>query len=164
MVVFVASRYFHGFCAGLTVLVLLIALVSCDSSGVPSVVPQPVATPISLTPAPGTGIVKGVILNYQTKEPLSESVVYLGEIIKSTTSDDEMASLEPVSAPRAYSDEHGNFAFVNLLPKEYVVAASTPRGQVFLIDPNTQNEIRVTVIAGQVKDIGTVYLDLSGFK
>lgn len=112
------------------------------------------AEPVELTPAPGLGIVKGVLL--LEGEPAAERTMYLAALIASGENM-EVAALNPVEDDRAESDTSGTFVFVDVEPGRYALGINSPIGPV-LIRGEDGMEILAEVEAGQVVDLGEVWI------
>jgi hypothetical protein len=140
---------------------LCMLIVACDSADADPRVST--VTPV-VTPAPGKGIVLGELWEYDRHVPNADGVLYLSDVLTSTQGGVAIASLDAASAPRAYADKQGVFVFNDVQPNEYVLATVTPRGYIFLVDPDTSKQIRLGVKAGEVINLGRVYVDLSAFR
>lgn len=151
-------------------LLVLAALLAVGIAGVACDVASPEAptanpTPVIPTPFPEKAVVYGTLLDYATKKPFPDHVVYLGQIIATGGEGGMMvASLEPTTAPRASSDNSGVFFFTGITPGMYALATVTPSGHVLFVRPDGGGEITVTTTANATVDLGTVYFDLSLWK
>lgn len=122
-------------------------------------------TPVIPTPTLEKAVVYGRLLDYTSKNPFPDQVVYLGQIIATGGEGGMMvASLEPTTAPRASSDNSGVFFFTGIAPGMYALATVTPSGHVLFVRPDGGGEITVTTTANATVDLGTVYFDLSLWK
>jgi hypothetical protein len=116
--------------------------------------PPAAAEAADLTPAPGLGIVQGVLL--LEGEPAAERTMYLAALIASGEGM-EVAALDPVEDDRAESDATGTFVFVDVEPGRYALGINSPVGPV-LIRAEDGMEILAEVEAGQVVDLGEVWI------
>ena len=158
--------------AMLAVVVLLLVLVGCGSempatptTEVVATVPPadvlkspllptaaPAAVPADRTPAPGTGLVQGLLL--LDGEPAAERTLYLAPLIASGE-EIEIAALDPVEDDRAESDGAGVFVFVDVEPGRYALGINSPIGAV-LIRGDDGDEIVAEVVAGELVDLDVV--------
>jgi len=156
--------------SSLTQLLALAVLLAVGMGGaacnVPSLEPPTVIpTAVIPTPFPEKAVVYGTLLDYSTKKPFPDHIVYLGQIIATGGEGGMMvASLEPTTAPRASSDGSGTFFFTGIAPGMYALATVTPSGHVLFVRPDGGGEITVTTTANATVDLGTVYFDLSPWK
>lgn len=120
------------------------------------------ATPVltSLTPEPGTAIVMGTILWEGTSNvPAIDVDLYLTEVSEVEEGGMSLAKLDPASSPKATIDETGTFVFTDIPPGRYALAASiSPANSVLIPDPETGKELIISVRAGEVVDLGIVYV------
>lgn len=120
---------------------------------------------VALTPTPDKGMVIGRFFDYTRNTPLAKSVLYLGDVLQDTQGKSTLAGVDPSRAPRTYANQHGEFIFKDVPPKQYALATISPRGfAVFLVDPDKKQEIIITIKAGEILNLNKVYLDLTGFK
>jgi hypothetical protein len=119
------------------------------------------ATPLVIpTAAQDKGVVHGVLLEVDTKEPLSEAKgvdVFLGAILRSGDNGQSLASLDKLTAPRADPDANGRFAFADVPPGEYAVIVRSPISEVVARKLDQDGDVIVTVVAGQAIDLGEVF-------
>ena len=148
--------------AAICLLALSAAAVACVPP--PTQAPTPVATPMPTraipTPTSDTAVIHGILLDVTTKAPLVDHPVYLAEIIATGGEGGMMvASMEPTTAPRAYTDSSGTFVFMGIAPKAYALATVTPSGHVLFVRPETRVEITATARPSETVNLGTVLLD-----
>jgi len=154
------------------VLVLASMLVGCGQPVVP-VGPSPTQntaageptsarTPASIaaTPAPGTGLVTGVALwEEEDNQPATEIDLYLAEVSEVVEGGTSVAKLDAGSAPKAVVYQTGAFIFTDIPPGSYALVASiSPANSTLILDSETSTELVISVEAGDIVDLGTVYI------
>jgi len=117
-------------------------------------------TPSLPAPAPDTGIVVGsAIWQGSQSQAVSEIDLYLAEVSEVEEGGMALARLDPGSSPKATLDETGYFIFVDVAPGTYaLVAAISPADSALVPDPETAAELTIVVVAGEVVDLGTIYV------
>lgn len=116
---------------------------------------EPAITPVP-QPAPGTGIIVGVIKIEHTDQPMTGVELYLARHIGSTP-DTPMYSLEPDSAPRATVADNGQFIFKNVPPGRYAIVVWNPFNSFMVRNPATGLELVIDVQPDQVYNVGTLF-------
>jgi hypothetical protein len=153
---------------------LLVAACQSDSQAqaTPAAAPSPLpsgatstaggtpATPLVIpTAAQDKGVVHGVLLEIDTKEPLSEAKgvdLFLGAVLRSGDNGQSLASLDKLTAPRADPDANGRFVFADVPPGEYALIVRSPISEVVARKQDQDGDVIVTVVAGQAIDLGEV--------
>lgn len=143
-------------------------LVACQQPVAPvAQLPTPATvqphTPTALlvpTPTRGMGVVTGIALSECTGiETATEIDLYLAEVTEVIEGGMSLASLDPGSSPEAVINETGTFIFANIPPGTYALAASiSPANSALISDPETGRDLTIVVRAGDVLDLGTVYI------
>jgi len=146
------------------ILLGLLLLTGCKAQ--PGVSPlnspfQPTATPAPTAsalprPAPGTGVVGGILKIEHTDQPMQGVELYLGQHIGATP-DTPMYSMDPSSAPHAITDEQGHFVFKDVPPGRYAIVVWNPFNSFLARDPATGLELIVEVKPDQVYEVGTLF-------
>ncbi len=114
----------------------------------------PTTTPLpTVTPAPDTGVVVGVIL--YNGEPVARYTLYLAEVIKDEQGQDSVAALKRISSPRTATNDQGQFVFLNVPPGKYGLVLDLVQSAYLLHDPKSNEQIILTVTANEEVDIGT---------
>ena len=113
------------------------------------------------TPAPDKSVIHGVVLDIDSKKPLSDEVdgvdLFLAQVLHSPDGV-SMSSLDKTTAPRADPDRSGVFVFSDITPGEYAVVVRSPFSEVVGRSAADLNkDIVITVTAGQTLDLGEVY-------
>jgi hypothetical protein len=89
-----------------------------------------------------------------------ERLFYLGQLAPLQADGQETDSnyiiMMPGSSPKAMTDTAGRFAFLDVDPDTYVVVYWTPNDSWVLRDPDTQEQIVVTIEADKVTDLGSI--------
>lgn len=117
----------------------------------PVVESTPAATP-NLTPSPGLGIVRGTLT---IGGALAQNeTLYLAPIVL-TGESMSIAGLDTNTAPRTETDATGAFAFLDVPPGDYALAAVGPVGPVIVPGPDG-DEVTTTVQAGETSDLGDI--------
>lgn len=129
---------------------------------VPSVSSSPVPTPAAelthwnITPNPGKAILRGRVI-VQPNFLLGE--LYLGKAVPTSDPNVDLIELDENSSPRAVIDRTtGEFIFLNVEPGKYGLIAWEPMRSILVNDPETGSTLFVILSAGQVKDIGTIFV------
>jgi hypothetical protein len=134
-------------------------------SSTPMVYPEPEnPTPIpTFTPTPTdaemtdeeTGAITGELLDLEGK-PVKGIKVFLAEI-----GEGDMISFNPSVSKSGFVNDEGFFHIKNIEPGQYSLAVWTPMSERLLPDPNRggNSAILVTVIAGEVTDIGMIEVE-----
>jgi hypothetical protein len=113
----------------------------------PTLVPTP-----NLTPSPGLGIVRGTLT---IGGALAQNeTLYLAPIVL-TGESMSIAGLDTNTAPRTETDATGAFAFLDVPPGDYALAAVGPLGPVIVPGPDG-DEVTTTVQAGETSDLGDI--------
>lgn len=116
-----------------------------ENSGYPG--PKFSTPSVPLTPVvtldPNLGVVQGVLL--WKSQPVIGQTLYLSEMIKDTEGVERIAALDLINSPRTYTDETGQFKFVNVPPKNYGLILNTFVDSYLLQDPQTGFSIIVHV-------------------
>lgn len=115
----------------------------------PTLVPPP-------KPAPGTGVIIGVIKVEHTNQPMAGVELYLARHIGATP-DTPMYSMEPGSAPRAIVGDNGQFMFKDVPPGRYAIVVWNPMNSFLARDPATGRELVIDVQPDQVYNVGTLF-------
>jgi hypothetical protein len=127
----------------------------------PSAESTALAEPSALpSPQSGKGTVIGQFVDRASGEPVADKVIYLGELTAFEEQDGEAPSsfvmMVPSQSPSASTDQDGHFAFVDVDPGTYVFVLWTPVDSWVVVDPETEENILVTVQPGEVLDMGVV--------
>jgi hypothetical protein len=158
-------------------LFLLLAVIGCAAQPVPSsptalptdvpvthmptsTPPPPTATPLP-TSLPTNGTVSGFLIEETTQESLSDCVLYLAKILKTSSEGLSVTALDATTDPRAITDVAGKFTFVNVPPESYALALLTPTGPALIKEAKTEKEVLLSVEAGETVDLGPVYVQIS---
>lgn len=143
---------------------VILLLVSCK----PDVRTSPLSSPLKpangvdpvvarrLKPAPGTGIIIGVIKIEHTDQPMAGVELYLARHI-GITPDTPMYSIEPESAPRATVEDNGWFIFTDVPPGRYAIVVWNPLNSFLVRNPVTGSELVVDVQPDQVHNVGILF-------
>jgi hypothetical protein len=122
---------------------------------------QPFSTPMPMPvqlprPAPGTGVIGGVLKIEHTDQPMVGVDLYLARNI-GVTKDTPIYNLEPDSAPHAITGDDGRFVFKDVPPGRYAIVIWNPFNSFLARDPATGLEMVIDVEPDQVYDIGTLF-------
>jgi hypothetical protein len=109
-------------------------------------------------------VITGRFVDYQSREPGPEIVVYLGELSPVDLEGEEthIVSMNPDASPSTGTDEDGHFVFEDVEPGTYAMVMWTPGNSWVVSDPETKLDILVTVEADQITDLGEIETDLPG--
>jgi hypothetical protein len=124
---------------------------AAGASATPHVIP---------TAAQDKGVVHGILMEVDSKKPLSEAEgvdLFLGAILRSGDNGQSLASLDKATAPRADPDGNGRFVFADVPPGEYALVVRSPISEVVARKLDQSGDVIVTVVAGQAIDLGEVY-------
>jgi len=131
--------------------------VTTDASYPEPSVPS-VQTPHSTSTAdPRLGTVVGQLL--LNKTPVSNTNLYLAEVIKDASGKDIIAGLDRVKSPNTSTDDDGKFAFVNIEEGTYALILDVVTNQFLLNYPTGKDSIVVDVEAGKEFDLGELNYD-----
>jgi ABC-type phosphate transport system substrate-binding protein len=132
------------------------APVNEPSSAYPAGEPE-VVLPPAPTIDPSLGMVKGILL-LQGK-PVVNADLYLAGIILDENGKDVAAVMDRPTSPRTRTDAQGNFTFVNLSAGTYGIVIDTVLDSFVLLEPGSENQIRLQVTQGQTTDMGELNFD-----
>lgn len=110
-------------------------------------------------PNADSGVVTGRLLIQGTNEPYLDSLLILGEI-----SEADQPGFPPLvgysveSDPHAVQAKDGTFVFNQVKPGKYGIVLWSPLSTFLLSDPQTGETIFVIVNAGEVTDLGTIFV------
>lgn len=146
------------------VFAVILILVSCQPDTQVSPLNSPLqpaggSEPTSVPPpkpAPGTGIIIGVIKVEHTNLPMAGVELYLARHI-GITPDTPMYSMEPDSAPHATVGDNGQFVFKDVPPGRYAIVVWNPLNSFLARDPATGRELVIDVQPDQVYNVGTLF-------
>lgn len=163
----------------LALVLLSISLVACSSNGAnntetypaPNVVnSNPTSYPVDTTeknsPTPmitqdsSMGLVQGKI--YFKGKPLASKLLYLADVLQDSNSNVDIAtSLDVNVAPRATTDNDGNYIFQNVKPGRYGLILYEGTSSYLLLNPENNKAIVLDVSSGKDVDLGKMdFLDL----
>ena len=108
------------------------------------------------TPSSDSGVVTGVLVSVENGEPLAFQTIYLGHKIYLTPGPGYNYGLQEQSSPHNVTTPEGEFAIGDVPPGEYIVMIFTPFGASVVMQPNSDRELDVVVIAGETLDLGTM--------
>jgi len=118
--------------------------------------PEKLAIP---TPSVVTGVINGRILIKGTNEPYLNSLLLLGEISKPDKEGyPPLIGYSLESNPRGTQSTNGDFYFSNIMPGEYGIVLWSPMSTFLLSNFETGETILITVTAGEITDLGAVYI------
>jgi len=113
------------------------------------------STPLVIPPAgENTGVVTGRLVDEQTGGPLAYQSVYLADKIPLTPGPGYTLGIQERSSPHALTNEKGQFAIGDIPPGTYVMMVWTPFNASVVIDQATGKELEVSIVAGQILDLG----------
>ena len=123
-------------------------------------VPKSTAFFTAITPHSDStsGTIYGKLFSSVTKESLSGIKIYAAEIVYFESSTDYVYSLQENASPQTSTDINGNFVIQKISPNDYVLIVAVPYGSYVLMDTDN-NEIKLTVKAKDVTDIGRGYIN-----
>ncbi|MEM3485496.1 MAG: hypothetical protein QXI12_07720 [Candidatus Methanomethyliaceae archaeon] len=133
-------------------------LESMKSPILTSSIPTPMAglTRWTITPDPGKAILRGRVI---VRPHFLLGELYLGKAVPTSDPNVELIELDENSSPRAIIDRTtGEFIFLNVEPGKYGIIAWEPMKSILVNDPETGSTLFVILSAGQVKDIGTIFV------
>jgi hypothetical protein len=126
----------------------------------PTTAAEPTAAPALASPQPGMGGVTGRFVDQVTGEPVPDRVIYLGELTPFEAQEGEEPSsfvmMVPTTSPSTLTDQDGYFSFLDVGPGTYAFVLWTPVDSWVLVNPETEENVMVTIQAGEVVDLGTV--------
>jgi len=147
------GRFFLGLSA------LLLLVVACGQGPISNSNPTalPTASNLSVTPAPGTGIVVGTLLDQNTLKPPPVTILYLE---KSFDHDVPPVLYGPLNnQPRVDTPPDGSFTFANVPPGEYILVLYSPI-DIYYAKQSNGRALLVQVQDGQLTNLGQVVSDI----
>lgn len=139
---------------------------------------EPFESPLSPLPTPeAAGVVPtrlpaleenlggaiGQFVDVVSGEPIVGSIVYLGELTPMKSEDGQDATnfvmMVPTTSPSSPLDANGGFSFTNIEPGTYAFVLWTPGESWIVNDPETQETLLVTIVAGQITDLDAVAIE-----
>lgn len=107
-------------------------------------------------PTGSTGVVIGKLLDVNTGDPLPYHTVYLGVKIPLTPGPGFTYGLQEMSSPHTMTDEEGRFALGEVEPGVYILMIFHPEAATVVMEPNSDRELDISVVAGQIVDLEEV--------
>jgi len=117
------------------------------STLIPQQIPQP---------APGTGVIVGMLKLEHTNQPMVGIELYLAQHI-GATQDTPIYKLDPNSAPHAITGYDGRFVFKDIPPGRYAIVVWNPFNSFLVRNPATGSELVIEVGPDQVYDVGILF-------
>lgn len=120
-------------------------------------------TPVPPAPAPGQGVVTGVITRDVRGLPLQPVVntkLFLAKMLTDENGPVALASLDENAAPLSVTNADGQFTFVGVEPGMYALIIRTPLQAMLAHDVVTDMDVVVTVNAGQATELGDVHVEM----
>lgn len=121
--------------------------------------------PATLTvpePVPGMAVVTGKVLSIsEGNGPFLNASLYLGSYISPNEGGEDAPQLVGISPgidPMAQQAQDGTFVFVDVPPGSYGLFIYTPMSAFLMSDAKTGEYVNVTIEAGQLIDLGTLYV------
>ncbi len=113
------------------------------------------------TPSADMAIITGVLLQQleNAPEPATQRLLGLGNIIPSSTGEPVVASFNPGSSPRTFTDSTGRFVFVDVPPGQYALIFDRITDSFLLNDPKTGGDFLFFAEADQTLDLGELLYD-----
>ena len=147
------------------IILLALIMVRCISSPhSPQIFPlkspfQSVITPVTQhlpQPAPGTGVILGMLKVENTNQPMVGIELYLAQHI-GATQDTPIYKLDPDSAPHVITGGEGRFVFKDIPPGRYAIVIWTPFNSFLVRNPATGSELVIDVEPDRVYDVGILF-------
>ena len=136
--------------------------------------PQPTATaapgayaaltPVPFTPAPGKGVVTGVItrdVRGAPLQPIANLRLYLAKMLTGGGDPLALASLDEEKAPASLTNADGQFVFVGVEPGEYALIVKTPIQTILAHDVVKDLDIVAVVTGDQATELGDIHIELA---
>jgi hypothetical protein len=141
-------------------LVLLGVLAACTSPGpqsttgeAPSTVSETVTPELVPTPEPGLVTVTGQLVDTASRQPYSNIVVRLAEIIHIEPNDSGTWMIDDASSPGDYTDPQGNFIIPNVAAKEYVIVVGDFHTRYAIVTDTPDNARVWMTSADEILDV-----------
>jgi len=113
-------------------------------------------------PRADTGVVIGKVLSISAGDkPYLNGGLYLGSYIAPKEGGENaplLVGISPDEDPNAQRARDGSFAFSDVPPGTYGLFLCTPMSAILMIDAKTDQYVNVEVVAGEVVDLGTIYV------
>lgn len=87
-------------------------------------------------------------------KPVANALLFLGTFLKNQDGVDFTAVVEPATSPKAYTDEEGNFIFLNVVPGRYTLIFDNIVAEYLLYKPGTEDYFIIEVARGEKMDMG----------
>lgn len=120
-------------------------------------------TPVPFTPAPGKGVVTGVItrdVRGAPLQPIANLRLYLAKMVTGEGDPLALASLDENKAPASLTNADGQFVFVGVEPGEYALIVKTPIQTILAHDVVKDLDIVTVVTGDQATELGDIHIDL----
>lgn len=126
----------------------------------PTTTVEPTAVPALSSPQPGQGGVTGRFVDHASGEPVADKVIYLGELTPFEAQEGKEPSsfvmMVPTTSPSTSTDQDGYFSFLDVEPATYAFVLWTPVDSWVMVNPETEENVIVTIEPDEIVDMGTV--------
>jgi len=149
---------------GVLLLILFASLIIARCTSSPQI--SPLESPLQsdntptpqqlLRPAPGTGVIVGMLKVEHTSQPMVGVELYLAQHI-GVTQDTPLYNLDPDNAPHAITGDDGRFVFKDVPPGRYAIVIWNPFNSFLARNPATGLELVIDVRSDQVYDVGILF-------
>jgi hypothetical protein len=144
-----------------------VLLSSCSGQSITSIL-SPTEPPVEvssqiLNPDKNYGIITGVLLfNNNGQKVTKENVpLFLAEILADENGVPRVASINRTGSPRTATDSKGQFIFSEVPPGNYGIVLDIVVKAYLLPKPDTEEDLIISVSAGEVIDLGTLAYNAS---
>jgi hypothetical protein len=137
----------------------LIFLSSCSPKS-SEINPLSTFTPMAvLTPAAGTAIIGGNLIDKATNKPPIEGTLFLGEVTLMTNGK-PIVPLDRMNDAYALLGPNGDFVFQNIKPGKYGLIFYTPELNFLIDDPKGNGSLILDINSDEVIDVGKIEIAL----
>jgi hypothetical protein len=111
--------------------------------------------------SPNSCIISGVLLS-NNKDPISNEVVWLGEVLYTENNSEGQFIIEGGRSPSTISDEQGRFVFTNVAVNDYVIVIGHLELDPLIL-PDSENPNKAAILNcadGEIINIGEIIINL----
>ena len=119
----------------------------------PTISPTEIVIP---SPKTDSAIIYGTLISNKTNQPLSNIQLLLANMIPVNPGPGYIVSTNE-NSPEVYTNDKGEFLFVDINPNDYVLILKTPFNSYPIVD-NNDAQIEINAVSGSIIELGTTYV------